>query len=905
MSALPSACYNSIAEKKEAYLKLLESKIKVAEKHGFPIDVNELHISTKPHQAQIIPWTLERGAALVAPDCGMGKSHIAIECLRMIHKRHGGKHLIVTELGATDTFCNPDPTLGESARLGVTIEYVTGDVEAFASEAYIVITNYERVRRGGFNFSLYTSVWLDEGNYIKNMASETTNVLQRELRAVKFKFIATATPNPNRTLELVNYAHVLGICDRGQILTRFFQRNSTLAGDLTLHPQHAEDFWMWVYSWMVAIELPSDLGLKNEGYALPKLHIDWNCEVNLEKAIEVKPEKDGQGNLYVEARGDSPERAKIRRESISVRVNKAVNIIKAHPGKNFIIWHLLEDERYALEKALNEDNEIEASIASVYGTQNWTEREQIITAFMKGEINILITKPELCGVGLNFQRHCHMNIFLSVDYDWDAFYQAVKRTHRFGQEFEVWAFVIWVSEQYPIITSLKEKQRLQDDQRSKLRSIVHKFGLTHSKFIEERRRTFHLQTKEVKGQNFTSVNGDSVLVYMDRESNSVDLINTSFPFGNHYEYTDLYNDFGHNEDLEAFCQQLDFLIPELLRVLKPGRIAAIHLKNRIHYGSVTGLGFSIFHRFTHAICDRMEKHGFQTMGFHYIPTDVVLENNQTYRLGYSEMQKDSSKMGSGIPEEIWVFRKPPSSNANAYADVRVTHNNACCSHCGHTDTIAEFDRPKTFLKQCKKCKTFMHPEELIVPDGQYHYKLSNWQIDADSHWHTSGDRLPTPEELRQWGHDRLQAWWKTFNGHVIYDYEAHVKLLDDLEAAGSLSREYTTIPMRSTTDYIWNDVNRMHGLNAEQAKRRQQNHICPQPFDEPTRIIELYSNPNELVDDPFGGLGTTAVVALKKRRKAFICELNPNYHKWNVKYCKETEALLNIPTLFDTLKEAV
>src|SRR5690606_13039832 len=146
---------------------------------------------------------------------------------------------------------------------------------------------------------------------------------------------------------------------------------------------------------------------------------------------------------------------------------------------------------------------------------------------------------------------------------------------------------------------------------------------------------------------YNLINTDAVLEWFNIPDNSIDLINSSFPFGNHYEYTSYYNDFGHNDSNRDFIRQMDFLLPELYRTMKPGRIVAVHLKNRIHYGSVTGLGFSIFHRFTHLVCDAMEKHGFHTMGFHYIPTCVVGENNQTYRLTYGELQKDSTKMGSG------------------------------------------------------------------------------------------------------------------------------------------------------------------------------------------------------------------------------------------------------------------
>src|SRR5690606_37996048 len=139
-------------------------------------------------------------------------------------------------------------------------------------------------------------------------------------------------------------------------------------------------------------------------------------------------------------------------------------------------------------------------------------------------------------------------------------------------------------------------------------------------FFEEKRRSFKMGRKVWKGDSFELVNNDCVLEYANIESNRFHLHWTSFPFGNHYEYTDKYNDFGHNSDNMAFIKQLDYFLPEWFRTLKPGRIAAIDLKNRIHYGSVTGKGFSTMHRFSHLVCDAMERHGFECMGFHFVPT---------------------------------------------------------------------------------------------------------------------------------------------------------------------------------------------------------------------------------------------------------------------------------------------
>ncbi|MFT3704679.1 MAG: DEAD/DEAH box helicase [Agriterribacter sp.] len=694
----------------DQYKELLARKIKVAQRNGFKIDRSNLHPSNKPHQNDIIERCIGDGAGLIAADTGLGKTAMAIEICRIILSTerllysNNKKALIVTELGAAETFINKDPEVGEGARLGIDMSYVTNQGESDTSNCDIVVTNYERVRMGCFDFSRFSVVCLDEGNYIKNMASETTDMLTIQLAKVKYKYIFTATPSPNETLELINYAHVLGIADRGGILTRFFQRDSTKAGELTIHPQHKEDFWLWVYSWAIFIQFPSDLGYDDEGYLLPALNVYWH-EVKLDKPVDPKPDRDGQTKMFADASGSLPEAAKLKRLSIDVRLNAARKImLETDPDESasWIIWHHLEDERKAINKLFKDH----PSYADVYGTLNWKEKEKRIVDFSKGSLQILATKPEISGVGCNFQKYCHNNIVLGV---------------------------------------------------------------------------------------------------------------------------------------------------------------------------------------------------FQTMGFHYIPTDVVAENNQTYRLTYGEMQKDSTKMGSGIPEEIWLFRKPPTSRDNAYADVPVTHNMVSCPACNYTGVVNEFFREGALLVDCPGCKQFFQPDELKYY-GDKNYTLSKWQIDADSFWKSSGDRLLQPDELMGMSMKQVRKWWNKFNSTTIYDFENHVKLLQLLDDKGRLSRTYTTLPLRSNTPFIWNDVNRMHGLNLEQARRKQQNHICPQPSDEIDRIIDLYSNEGERVDDCFGGLGSTGVRAIKKKRTTKIVELNGMYTVNAKFYLKQAEDNINTPTLFDLIE---
>jgi hypothetical protein len=842
----------------EQYHEFLKSKIKIAEKQGIEVSPELLHPSLRPDQRDIALFALSLGAGLIAPDAGMGKTRIAIEVMRILQYVFGGKCLIATELGAVETFVSEDPEVGEAAAMGLKLQYVTNMAELLASDCDICVTNWERIRMGSFDLSKLTGFWGDEGSYVKNMAGELTNYLQMELPKVRFKYFATATPSPNETLELVNYAHVLGICDRGQILTRFFQRNSTKAGELTLHPHHTDDFWLWVSTWCIAVTDPSDLGYNLPGFKLPKLNLHW-VEVKT-KPVEAGSDKDGQARMFVTSRSGLSEAAKIKRESIAARVANAMAIVAQHPDEHFILWHHLNTERDAINKAF----EGVESFGFISGNTPEDIREKHVTDFTKGKLKYLSAKPDVCGVGCNFQKHCRKCIGVGITDSFEELYQYIKRILRFYSPFdEVDIYLQYTPEEYDIVLNLKRKWNEHDQMRAYIRDLVLEYGLDHKRQIEERKRSFMIERIEYKGENWKLVTTDAVYEWFKEvPDDSIDMIHSSFPFGNHFEYSAKYNDFGHNETNEAFIRQLMFLLPQLLRTLKPGRIAAIHLKNRIHYGSVTGLGFSTFHRFTHMVCDAMEKAGFHCMGFHYIPTDVVAENNQTYRLGYSEACKDMTKMGAGIPEEVWVFRKAPTSNANAYADEPVIHDKG-------------------------------------------EYSLSNWQLDADAFWRSSGNRYLTPRELKAWGIDKIQAWWKKHNSGTIYDYDEHVKLLQQLEDNGKLSRTFTTIPIRSNTPYVWNDVNRMQGLNMEQSRRRLQNHICPEPFDIVDRVIEQYSNPGDLIADPFGGLGTTGIRALKKGRRALLTELNDTYAKTAAMYLRETEIKVSLPTLFDVLTEPI
>lgn len=362
-----------------------------------------------------------------------------------------------------------------------------------------------------------------------------------------------------------------------------------------------------------------------------------------------------------------------------------------------------------------------------------------------------------------------------------------------------------------------------------------------------------------------------------------DMILTSIPFGDQYEYSAAYNDFGHNPGNINFWQQMDFLTPNLLKVLKPGRIAAIHIKDRIRYGHQTSHGFMAIERVSDHCGDHLEKHGFIPFGRITIVTDVVRENSSTYRLGWTENSNDSSKMGVGLPEYVLLFRKPPTDNQDQRADDPVTKlkpNHFFCSYCGYSLNV--LDKLETLgygEYKCPNCNDWRKFEP--VEDYEKGYSKGRWQIDASSFWRSSGDRPLTKMEF--------------------YEYEAHVKRQEEKERAGNLPSSHFHEPPLSNSQYAWTDVDFMNGLNGKQRQRQLQNHTCPLPFDIVNRLIRRFTNEGEIILEPFAGLYTVPYCAMKLGRRAYAIELADQYFEDGLKYCKEADFMAQQPTLFDWL----
>lgn len=829
------------------YIEFLKNKILSTPKTGFEIKEGELHMSNLPHQRDVIKWAAEGGRRAIFAKFGLGKTQMQLELARhaLCHENQDHfKALIICPLGVKQEFKK------DADRLGLTIEYVRNNEEVDASNTNILLTNYERVRDGNIDVNKFIFVSLDEASVLRSYGSKTYQMFLEIFREIKYRYVCTATPSPNRYKEIIHYAGFLGIMDTGQALTRFFKRDSSKANNLTIHPHKEREFWLWVASWAVFLEKPSDLGYSDEGYDLPDLQVIWHRVEMNEDAVAV--DRDGQTKLVKDQAIDLKTSAKAKRISINDRLKKTLEIIdRDEIGKHWLIWHHLEDERKSIEKHLG-------GCKAVFGSQPDELKEYLLIGFANGDYRILATKPDIAGQGCNFQHYCHAAIFMGIDYKFNDFIQAIHRIYRYQQKHQVEIHIIYTDREDNIRTGLEAKWARHNEMVATMSAIIKKYGLANSP-TDELTRTIGCERVEVTGKNFQVANNDCVLEAQRMEDNSVGLIHTSIPFSNHYEYTPSYNDFGHTSGDDHFFEQMDYLTPELLRILQPGRIAAVHVKDRIMFGSVTGYGMPSVNPFHAKTLFHFIKHGFIYMGMITIETDVVRENNQTYRLGWTEQCKDGSKMGVGSPEYLLIFRKLPTDNSRAYADVQVT-------------------------------KT------------KEDYTRGRWQIDARAKWNSSGNRFLTPEEISSLGVDKISRLFSNRLESSIYDYREHIGAANEMDAEGKLPATFESLKVPARTEAVWHDINRMRTLNTNQSQSRQEAHICPLQFDIVERTIERWSNPGDLVFDPFGGLMTVPYCAIRMGRKGRASELNPEYFQDGTRYLKEDEMKQNVPTLFDTIE---
>lgn len=892
----------------DPYIELLKAKAVIAPERGYrgPVRMNP---NNKPHVSAVAAWMIRGGNRACFLSFGLHKTSIQLQvCHSLLDVHPDYSALTVCPLGVRREFIK-EAKARAFERVPVYIATNEEHAARYAEGHRLFLTNYERVRDGALDPQRFEIVTLDEASVLRSFGSKTYQEFLPLFAGVPYKFVATATPSPNRLKEIIHYAGFLGVMDTGQALTRFFKRDSSQAGNLTLHPHKVREFWLWVQTWGVFALKPSDLGpYSDEGYVRPPMRFVTH-RLAADHAT-AGYDSWGQGKLLRSAAAGLSAAAEEKRHSLSARIAECRRIIDADgPDVHHIIWHDLEKEREAIEDAV-------PGVRSITGDQSVNtleQRERIVEQFADGEIKDFATKPSLSGSGSNFQQFCWSNIFLGLSYKANDFMQALHRTDRYGQPWwEVVAHMIFTEAEDPVYEELMRKLKQHRDMHETMAALIREFGLSNVRIGTEMERSIVDTRRVTAGELFECVNSDNVTEMRRRPDNSIDLIVTSWPFSDHYEYTEAYNDFGHNDGDKGFFEQMEFLTPEVIRCLKPGRMYCVHAKDRIVYGSVSGDGMYTVNPFSDKCVAHLIKHGLRYCGRITVVTDVVRENNQTYRLGWSENAKDGTKMGVGSPEYILLFRKLPSDRANSYADEPVVKDKPNCENptclCGHSKFEHEQGGCGGAEGKCM-CREYCASGEMGVPVPFRNdspiipgtgYSRSQWQFDAHSLWRSSGNRFMRPEEIAEMPMDALRAAWLRYSRAKVYDFGEHVSIAQEMEKRGILPSSFMCLEVANPgAANVWDDVTRMRTLNGEQARKGWEQHVCPLQLDIVERLVDRYSNPGDLVADPFGGLGTVAYSAILRGRRGLSIELSADYHRDAVLYCKAAEAKVSMPTLFD------
>jgi superfamily II DNA or RNA helicase len=416
-----------------SYQDYVYSKLSRVPATGMPHDGYVPAHGLFDHQRALVKWACRRGRAAIFADTGLGKSRMQLAWAEAVRLHTARPVLILAPLAVAPQ------TVAEGAEIGVAVKHCR-DSSEIPNGACIVITNYDRLHR--FDPAMFGAVVLDESSCIKHHDAKTLRTLLEAFRDTPFKLCATATPAPNDWTELGTHAEFLGVCTRAEMLAEYFTHDGgdTSVWRLKGHARHI--FWQWVSQWGAMVRKPSDLGFDDSAYLLPNLHLHEHT---------VDTEMPLNGMLFAVEAQTLSERRDARRLSTADRVRDCAAIVNAEAAEPWVVWCDLNAEGDALTAAIN-------GAVQIAGADPAEVKEQRLADFAAGKFRVLVSKPSICGFGLNWQHSARM-AFVGVTDSFEAYYQAVRRCWRFGQKRDVHVHVFASSSEGAVVANLKRKER--------------------------------------------------------------------------------------------------------------------------------------------------------------------------------------------------------------------------------------------------------------------------------------------------------------------------------------------------------------------------------------------------------------------------------------------------------------
>jgi len=587
------------------------------------ISVNKLNPMLYRFQHDVVKWALKIGKCNIFADCGLGKTPMQLEWANKVP----GKVLILAPLAVSQQ------TIKEGEKFGIKVKYSRKQ----ATSEKITITNYEMLDH--FDSSKYQGIVLDESSILKSYTGKYRNQIIESFRDTPYKLACTATPAPNDFMELGNHVEFMGVMTREEMLSMFFVHDCSETQKWRLKGHAEEAFWKWLCTFSVMLRKPSDLGYEDDGFVLPSLNI-------IEHIAKVDRNHSKGDMLFRLDAGSLSERIKERRITTNERVKKAASIIN-QTDDTWLIWCNLNNESELLTNMID-------GAAEVKGSDSLDKKTERLMSFSSGKIKRLVTKPKIAGFGMNWQ-HCSKIAFVGLSDSYEQFYQAVRRCWRFGQTKEVDCHIITAETEGAIVSNIKRKEK---DSMLMAKEMVKHMQVHNKENLCTKKRKQSYRTTKTKGANWTAIHGDSVLETQKIETETIDYTIFSPPFASLYTYSDSERDMGNCKNESEFKVHFNYLIKDLYRITKPGRLVSFHCMN---------------------IPTSLTKHGqigikdfrgdlirmFQSVGFIYhsevcIWKNPVVAMQRTKALGllHKQLVKDSAMARQGIPDYVVTMRKP-------------------------------------------------------------------------------------------------------------------------------------------------------------------------------------------------------------------------------------------------------
>lgn len=609
--------------KKDDYQEFLKSKQKTFIESGFEIEESELNPLLFDFQKYAIKIAIRKGRFALFEDCGLGKTFQQLEWSRVISEKYQKPILILSPLAVVEQ------TIHEGNHFGIEVFKLNPNDVIMPDENRIFITNYDQLKN--IDCSVFVGVVLDESSILKGRDGATSSLIISSFKNTPYKLACTATPSPNDHMELGQHSEFLGAMSYLEMLAMYFVHDGGETSKWRLRKHATDDFWKYVCSWSLSIDNPKTLGYDGCGYELPEIEF-------IEHLIHVE---NNTNTLFGDVVVSATDIHQDLNRSFDARMKKTIELVQ-NSNEQWIVWCLRNTESDFLQKQLSDSINVQGSDSPEFKAKH-------LNGFANNEFKTLITKTSIASFGMNYQNACNM-IFTSYDFKFESFYQAVRREYRFGQKRKVFVHLLVPESQLNVRKSILEKESKHKEM---IREMAKYSALTDYK---KNKSSVMIEKKEIKTKDYKLFNGDCVEESKKIADNSADLTVFSPPFAELYVYSDSPNDMGNVSDYKQFEEHFKFLIPEIKRILKPGRICAVHCMDLpIQKGKEGYIGLRDF---SGMLIDWFQENGFIYHSRVTIWKNPVTEMQRTKALGllHKTIKKDSSMSRVGIPDYILFFR---------------------------------------------------------------------------------------------------------------------------------------------------------------------------------------------------------------------------------------------------------